>query len=358
MKQLLAAMAMVVATVVAAPACTTFCMKADSGAVFGQNYDWDFGSGLVVVNKRGATKTSFQQKPSMTWTSRFGSVTFNQYGTEFPVGGMNERGLVVATMWLNETSYAAPDARPGLNILQWIQYQLDTHASVEEVVADDARVRIAPYAPGIGLHYLVADAAGDVAAIEVLEGKTIVRRGKDLPVPVLANSTYDDSVTFLKRHAGFGGTAATPPGIGSLARFTRAAQQVQSTPSGAAPQQAAMSILQDVSDPKRTQWSIVYSQKAGKIEWRTGGSSALRVVDFKALDFSCQSPRMVLEVHAGEGDVAAQLQPYTAEANLRLVTESFSKTERGNLNQSPPAVLKALSDYAGSVRCEGAAPAR
>lgn len=30
------------------------------------------------------------------WTSRYASVTFNQWGREFPMDGMNEAGLVVA----------------------------------------------------------------------------------------------------------------------------------------------------------------------------------------------------------------------------------------------------------------------
>ena len=41
-----------------ATACTTFCLKRGSQAVFGKNYDWDVGDGLVIVNKRGVAKTA------------------------------------------------------------------------------------------------------------------------------------------------------------------------------------------------------------------------------------------------------------------------------------------------------------
>ena len=34
------------------------------------------------------------------WTSKFGSVTFNQYGKDNPMGGVNERGLVIEVMEL------------------------------------------------------------------------------------------------------------------------------------------------------------------------------------------------------------------------------------------------------------------
>src|SRR2546423_6607847 len=77
----------------AAEACTTFCMGNDSSIVFGANYDWDTGVGLVMINKRNMAKTSMTSTPA-SWTSRFASVTLNQYGRDFPTGGMNEAGLV------------------------------------------------------------------------------------------------------------------------------------------------------------------------------------------------------------------------------------------------------------------------
>ena len=57
---------------------------------------------------------------SLNWTSTYGSATFNQYGREFPMGAMNEAGLVVETMMLDETEYPEADSRPAINILQWI----------------------------------------------------------------------------------------------------------------------------------------------------------------------------------------------------------------------------------------------
>ena len=62
---------------------------------------------------------------TISWVSQYGSITFNQYGKEFPTGGMNEKGLVVELMWLDGTIYPQPDERPAIGVLQWIQYQLD-----------------------------------------------------------------------------------------------------------------------------------------------------------------------------------------------------------------------------------------
>ena len=107
--------------------------------VFGRNYDWMADEGMVCTNQRGLTKTSMKMPDGNTisWVSRYGSITFNQYGKEFPTGGMNEKGLVVELMWLDGTIYPQPDERPSIGVLQWIQYQLDNHASIEEVIKSD-----------------------------------------------------------------------------------------------------------------------------------------------------------------------------------------------------------------------------
>ena len=93
--------------------CTTFCLDHGDRPVFGRNYDWTVEDGLVIINKRGVTKASTLGR--LAWTSKYGSATFNQYGREFPIGGMNEAGLVVESMVLLETEYPLPDTRPGRN---------------------------------------------------------------------------------------------------------------------------------------------------------------------------------------------------------------------------------------------------
>jgi len=72
-------------------------VRSKGRVLFGRNYDWNFGDGLIFVNKRGVAKTSSgSESPNPAkWISRYGSVTFNQYGRENPTGGMNEAGLVV-----------------------------------------------------------------------------------------------------------------------------------------------------------------------------------------------------------------------------------------------------------------------
>ena len=78
--------------------CTTFRIDHDNKLYFGRHYDWLIEDALLVVNKRGVKKTaylfsSYEEASSAVWTSKYGSVTFNQYGVGFPQGGINETGL-------------------------------------------------------------------------------------------------------------------------------------------------------------------------------------------------------------------------------------------------------------------------
>src|SRR5918992_1645573 len=199
-------------------ACTTFCLKKNGEVLFGKNYDWMVGDGLVFVNKRGVSKTaSLEGTNPARWVSRYGSVTFNQYGRENPSGGLNEAGLVIELMWLDETQYPAQDSRPALDVLEWIQYQLDTAATVAEVIENSEKVRISSL---VRLHYLVNDKAGNSATIEFLNGKLVAHHGANLPFSTLTNDTYEKSLKYSKTMA-----LERAHGNGSLERFARAARK-------------------------------------------------------------------------------------------------------------------------------------
>src|ERR1051325_3247109 len=184
-------------TLIALPArpCSTFCLARGGEAVFGRNYDFEIGNGFVMTNMRGAQKRSYLGTTS--WTARYGSVTFNQFGKGFPMDGMNEAGLVVALMWLDGTEYPADDQRPALTVLEWIQYQLDNYGTVAEVLASAENVRITRR--GAPLPYLVADRTGAGATIEFLGGRLVVHSGDSLPTANLTNHSYDESVRYLQR---------------------------------------------------------------------------------------------------------------------------------------------------------------
>lgn len=326
-----------------ARACTTFCFEQDGTRVFGKNYDWNVEDGLVIVNKRGVTKTAFTIDNPAEWTSRFGSVTFNQYGREFPGGGINEQGLVIELMWLDETMYPEPDRRRALPTLQWIQYQLDNAANVDEVIASDSKVRIAE-AGSARIHFLIADAKGNVATIESLNGRTTVHRGDKLPYPVLTNDMYQVSVTYAQHL-----DPARPLTNSSLDRFARVTRGLPTTKGDAV--EKAFTLLDDVAQGEYTQWSIVYDIGEKRAYFRTRLHREVRFLDVDGLDFSCATPVQVVDLNAAHaGDVSKHLADYSPDLNRNLVRAAFTETEF--LRDTPADAVEALARYPEGTACK------
>ena len=143
---------------ITALSCSAFLWESEEGSFLGKSYDWHHDNAFLMTNLKGVKKTGFTIKPweaGPEWVSKFGSVTFNQYGREFPNGGMNEAGLVVEVLWLNESQYEPLDRRPVLNQLTWVQYQLDNFASIGEVVEGLSQYRMSPIQGKI--HYFLCD---------------------------------------------------------------------------------------------------------------------------------------------------------------------------------------------------------
>src|SRR5690606_9913051 len=86
-------------------ACSAVLFSNGDHYVAGRNYDWHLGHGMVMVNKRDMAKQALSFDNPAKWISRYGSVTLNQYGRELPCEGMNEKGLSISMLWLDETKY-------------------------------------------------------------------------------------------------------------------------------------------------------------------------------------------------------------------------------------------------------------
>lgn len=299
-----------------AGACTTFCFASGGRFVFGANYDWDTGVGLLMINKRNLAKDSGTGRPAR-WVSRFASITFNQYGRDYPTGGMNEEGLVIALMGLDQTQYPSVDERASVGILGWIQYQLDLSASIDEVLQRSAPTRVTG---GKGLHYLVSDRSGRAITIEYLGGSVVAHHDGTLPIAVLTNNTYDDSMSYLRTISGFGGSRAVPTGIGSLERFAHAAAMIRQTPPSTDAVARAFEILDAVHQPDYTRWSIVYDPTAATIYFRTDRNPDIRSVAFSSFDLDCAHPVQIAGVD-GDG-----FTDYTTEANLELINAAYDAT--------------------------------
>jgi penicillin V acylase-like amidase (Ntn superfamily) len=318
-----------------ARACTTFL----DGDVVGKCYDWSMGQGLVLINPRGLVKQALPMSPKdrpAQWRAAYSSVTFNQYGRELPNGGMNDAGLVVEVMWLDETALPSPDQRPTVNELQWIQYALDRWSSVAELATHAAELRVSRVSGRV--HYLACDRSHACAAFEYVGGKLVVTQSPDLVVPVLTNNTFADSASRLRIYRGFGGDRTVPSGSGSLDRFVRAASLVRS-------QETPARILESVHNGA-SQWQILYDVAQLSVSWRTRASDKWKTVNLSRLAEGCDQPAKMLDIDVDrQGDVTQEMTTYAQAADRALVSKSLA---RMNL---PEGTVERVVQYPERLRC-------
>jgi penicillin V acylase-like amidase (Ntn superfamily) len=78
--------------------CTFFRYKFGNRCFIGKNYEVPSPcSGLIFWNPAGIKKRALIKPPEepVEWLSKYGNITFNQVGRDFPSSGMNEKGLIV-----------------------------------------------------------------------------------------------------------------------------------------------------------------------------------------------------------------------------------------------------------------------
>jgi penicillin V acylase-like amidase (Ntn superfamily) len=319
-------------------ACTTFSISS-SRSLFAssegdhfvaKNFDWGWGHGLVVVNKKDLAKKAFLLTESdcpAKWVSKYGSVTFNQVSRDLPMGGMNEAGLVVEIMVDESNDFIGEQGHPSLNELQWIQYQLDNYSSVAEVLLHLAELSVTKVM--LTVHYFVCDPAGECATVEFGGGQAIVHTRQTLPVKALTNHAYEKSLDYLHGFTGFGGVK--PPNhltSYSFDRFVTAARLSQTslsqTTTGSG---SALNLIWDglksLEQPRTTQWSIVYDLRQKVVAFRTAEIPAIKLFQMGSFDFSCRKPTLTLDINSSEtGNVTSLFQVYRTQSNASLVNES------------------------------------
>jgi hypothetical protein len=313
---------LVLGAVVPARPSTSFCLADGDSIVFGRNYDVYAADGRVMVNRRGLRKTAFGTNSGLRWVSRFGSVTFNQFGHEFPSGGINEVGLVVEVMAFEAGQYP-DDQRPGLTDFQWVQYQLDCSATVEDVLGSDQRIRIQRDASPIPLHFLVSDRTGRSAVVEFIGGRLVGHTGNSLVVAALSNHTYEASLAYA---------ATTPPAmadhVSSLGRFVHAAAAVRSFPEARSsdPVGYAFAALDAVRQPTLTQWSIVYDIRNLSVHFRTLSVPLTKKIRLAALDFSPDAPIRMMDINANSSGEVSPQTIYSQADNLEVLASVRRQT--------------------------------
>lgn len=348
--------------------CSTVLLAKGQTLLVGHNLDAQaLIPGRVYVNKRGLRKAAVSWNslvsgepdatPPLTWTSKYASVTFNPFGRDFPDDGMNEAGLFVGEMSLPGTRFPVDAARPTIFMSLWMQYLLDTAASIDEVIASASALSI----DGWAWHFFTADRSGRSASIEFLDGKVVVHAGTDMPVTALCNSGYDDELERLKLYQGFGGDKPLSLDDAETPRFVHAARMLKDfEPASGEPVDYAFRILKRL-ERGGTQWSFVCDLKGQTAWFRSAASANVKRLDLKAFDLDCGKPALWVDLHADRaGDVSGLMREYSLEANrafCREATEAILKITSGPKGSSKAkdasldGQIERMASYPGRATC-------
>lgn len=352
-------------------ACTTMVIGTEK-KILAENYDFYYGHGEVYRNPSGLLKTALGESDHKLpkWRSRFSSVTFNQFAREMPTSGMNEKGLAIALMWNLDGEYPKIDPTQHFSIseLQWIQYQLDQSATIQDVLRSLQEVHIwKSYAE---LHYSLCDATGECGILEFIGGKQIYLPQADLPIFSLTNNSYSNSIDYFKANDAesfmkLSRKKESKDAFVRAAWLTREANQSPVHPMDTI--NVAFDILEKTSldytlgdiwnwlihgqPPSVTVWSIVYTPSEKMIHYRTRTNPAIRSISLSQLpkeSGDCKSPALSMDIEVGSGPVEGHFKPTNSDRNRRIISLSFAPIEK----DFPKEVQEELILYPDDFKCK------
>jgi hypothetical protein len=267
-----------------------------------------------------------------------------------PNGGMNEMGLMVEVLWLNQAVYPERSSKiPALNELQFIQYLIDNFSAVDEALIALPKIRVAElYAK---VHYLMCDAMGQCATVEYLNGKLQVHTLKKLPVAVLTNHPYKAITPVIRNGTAPPSKPSAPKTLNSKVRFSLAAHaQAKFNNSGYVSIEQVFEAL-DQTKVKRTQWQIVYDPIKMALYFRVGhavqNNSAFSSVDFESLRFDCKLPSVAQRLKEATPGTRSQMKPFTLKQNRELVKEATIPIAK----HLPAEAIELISQYPATLKC-------
>ena len=342
--------------------CSAFFVSGSHDAIVAKNLDWFTGNGFVMVNKRHVAKRAIaiDANNPLTWVSRYASFTFSGTGREFPWEGMNEAGLSVNALQLIPSRSPAPSpSLPAVEMLQWIQYILDTSGDLSEAMKNARQARVSNPTT---LHYFVCDRHSECAVFEYIGGALLIHSGAELPYAALTNDPYSSSVDYFNRLSASesSGVILNDLDIRSLARFSRAALWSQSFVPGVEDAVSyAFRGLYNLSQifPATgyapgggTFWSLAFDLRDQTVYWRTVVSPAIKRAKLSSFDLDCWDAPEALDLNApGSGDVSGRFTELSERANDAWVDAWYASPLMSTTY--PASFPQAAKAYPATTQC-------
>lgn len=341
MKQFFATLYFLLVISTLASACSAVFVNQEQ-KFLGKNFDWHNDEGAIVLNKRGIKKVAYglDKENVVGWTSRFGSITFNQVGKEFPYGGVNERGLAIEMLWYDQ-SYYEESGMPSVSELEWIQYNLDNYKTAAEVQFYLDSMNINPI--HAKLHYIVADRGGRSFVVDFVNGKAVVSNTDD-HYQVLTNSNYLGSLNYYQENKENIDFESRKSADRFCQLSSKASTQKRKTI------QNMFDMLKESKEDEadyKTYWTIVYDLPNLTAYYKSYDNPKVKIINLNSLDLSMTSNTYAAEINSD----LPTFKRFTPEWNMKLLSASLAKTnvklnlEQANKHMLAPGKFEMDSEY-------------
>ncbi len=334
-------------------ASSAIALRGETRQVVAWSHDIPGDSAMVLLNRRGLVKRAMVAEgvEPVSWVAGYGSVTVSAFGPDFPFAGVNQAGLVVVAVPLENAGYVPRGRNAEIGPLQWVQYALDSFENVRQVIYSAEQYRI--HGP-VGYHFLTCDARGACAVVEPVDGEIVSRAEDRLPLAILTTRSFEDAIDYLNVSLGYGGRAERSGEDPVLERFVRSVEMVNEARSSrtATPREDALRILRETEgddgdlrlafDPaERTAWI-----EAGAGPW------PVAVLDF---DLSCApgGPSMLTVPPRPEATSSEAFQPWEPAVATRIAAGAAAATD--GISKEDAAAMAA---WATRYRCSDLPPVK
>lgn len=241
--------------------CSTLTAYGEGGLLWGRNYDW---TGSVPILVRHVPEEGYVSLSTCDFQNVTGGADvlpedmvhklLAVAALYVPMDGVNEAGLCVADLEVNEGGMPDPDTdKPDLTVTTAIRLLLDRAGTVDEALALLEGYDIHP-SGGISHHLSISDASGRSVAVEFTgDGFTAVG------APVVTNFNL----------------ANGDPAAGGESARQRYNSLMGFFLSGEAPAldrvRTAMARVTQTEGAWTTQWTMLYDRAAPQVTWYFGG---------------------------------------------------------------------------------------
>lgn len=239
---------------------TLLARSPEGGIMYGRNFDWMKCTSMVV---KSTPENSYASVSTVNMDFLSLGMEYNPEGTlskiisaaalYAPMDGINEKGLCVAVLMINDSAVTEQDReKPDLTTTTAVRLLLDKAADVDQAVALLEQYDMHSSA-GMMLHFALSDSGGRSVAVEYVDNEMAV-----VETPVVTNF-------YLAPGEKFGiGTGQSHTRYDML--MERLAEQPAMDMDGLRDAMSSVS-KNNFGEFASTEWTIVYSQDSGEIRY-------------------------------------------------------------------------------------------